>query len=205
LIHEIGHRVPPLGPPSLENGHIATLILLNGPPGVGKSTLARRYVDEHPLALLLEIDAIRVSLGCWHDRPESKLIARGLALAMAEAHMRTARDVIVPQYLGRMEFIAALDSLARRVDADFREVVLLDSELAVVERFRDRRVELAATAQLHPQADVSEPAVAVTIAEAFARLDAVVAERPRTVAITRAESVDETYRALLGVLEPPPA
>jgi hypothetical protein len=29
------------------------LILFNGPPAAGKSTLARRYVDEHPLALNL--------------------------------------------------------------------------------------------------------------------------------------------------------
>ena len=30
------------------------LIVLNGSPGIGKSTLARRYVEEHPLTLCLE-------------------------------------------------------------------------------------------------------------------------------------------------------
>ena len=91
-----------------QDGPITRLILLNGAPGVGKSTLAQRYLDDHPLTLLLDIDAIRVSLGCWQDRDESKLLARHLALGLAQAHLRAGYDVIVPQYLGRIEFILAL-------------------------------------------------------------------------------------------------
>jgi len=34
------------------------LIHLNGPSGVGNSTLAQRYVDEHPGVLNLDIDAL---------------------------------------------------------------------------------------------------------------------------------------------------
>jgi predicted kinase len=35
------------------------MILLNGPPSCGKSTLARRYAQEHPLSLNLDVDRIR--------------------------------------------------------------------------------------------------------------------------------------------------
>ena len=41
------------------------LLLINGAPGVGKSTLAQRYAEEHPLALVIDIDAIRAQLGQW--------------------------------------------------------------------------------------------------------------------------------------------
>jgi predicted kinase len=44
-----------------------SLILLNGPPSSGKSTLARRWVLGHPLALNLDIDVVRGLLGAWAE------------------------------------------------------------------------------------------------------------------------------------------
>ena len=35
------------------------LILLNGPPGIGKSTIAGRFVADHPETMLLDLDADR--------------------------------------------------------------------------------------------------------------------------------------------------
>lgn len=43
-------------------GSVPRVIMLNGPPGCGKSTLARRYVGEHPFTLNLDIDRIRDGL-----------------------------------------------------------------------------------------------------------------------------------------------
>ncbi len=71
-------------------------MLLNGPPGVGKSTLARRYAAEHPLTLALEIDAVRAMLGSWLEETErSGLAARQLALSMAATHLRAGHDAEV--------------------------------------------------------------------------------------------------------------
>jgi predicted kinase len=42
---------------------MAALILLNGPPASGKSTLATRLVAQRPLALNLDIDVVRGYLG----------------------------------------------------------------------------------------------------------------------------------------------
>ena len=60
------------------------LVLLNGPPAAGKSTLAARLVATRPLALNLDIDVVRGLLGAWIDRPAGAgLAARALAISMA--------------------------------------------------------------------------------------------------------------------------
>ncbi|WP_457963952.1 zeta toxin family protein [Arthrobacter sp. D1-29] len=49
------------GPP--ERPSVPDLILLNGPPGIGKSTLARMFVDHHPGTLNLDVDQVRCLIG----------------------------------------------------------------------------------------------------------------------------------------------
>jgi predicted kinase len=182
------------------NGSIAKLILVNGPPGVGKSTLARRYVDDQPLTLLLEIDALRVSIGGWEQHEESKLLARDLAIAMAETHLRGGHDVIIPQYLGRIEFIESLDRLARRLGSSFVEIVLVDGLPAVVDRFRSRRDDLVEADRAHPEGDVDESSVQEAIAASVDRLSAVEAVRVHTHRIVVTEGTEVAYRALSEVL-----
>ena len=46
---------------------MSRLIHLNGPPGIGKSTLARRYVAAHAGVLNCDIDVLRTLIGGWKD------------------------------------------------------------------------------------------------------------------------------------------
>ncbi len=115
---------------------ISLLALLNGPPASGKSTLARLWVDEHPLALNLDLDDLWLHLGRWQDDlTATGLAARRLALAMCQAQLSADRDVIVPQFLGRPEFI---DQLAAVGGKHFRHLVLLPPLSVVQRRFAHR-------------------------------------------------------------------
>lgn len=156
---------------------IARLILLNGPPGVGKSTVARHYLDDHPLALLIEIDDLRMAMGGWGEHEESKLQARALALALARTHLGAGHDVVLPQYLGRAEFIDELPAVASEVGAEFRHVVLADVRQAVARRFRIRRAQLLTGGGAHPQADLADDEIDAAIAEAERRLAGMAADR----------------------------
>ena len=171
------------------------LLLINGAPGVGKSTLAERYADEHPLALIIDIDSIRTRLGQWAENDESKLIARDLALALARAHLLSGHDAIVPQYLGRPEYREQLRNLATETDAPFVEVLLTDDADRITQRFRQRRAEHANTGAEHPEGDLSDEAVATEVTRARDHLlrDAT----SRGVLVISAEGgPDVSYRAL---------
>jgi predicted kinase len=160
---------------------MAVLVVLNGPPASGKSTIAKRFVDSRPLSLNLDIDVVRGMLGSWLDDPSTAgLTARSLALVMAEAHLAAGRDVIVPQFLGRTDFIEQLAGAADRGGATFVETALwLDREGAIA-AFAERRS--APSTQAHHDAaalvDRSEHADPVgQMYDAFVR---VLEQRPAT-------------------------
>jgi predicted kinase len=175
------------------------LLLINGAPGVGKSTLAHRFADEHPLALIIDIDSIRTHLGQWAKVDESKLVARDLALALTRAHLLDGHDVIVPQYLGRPEYRERLRLLATETDVPFVEVLLTDDADRITQRFRERRAEYASTGAEHPEGDLSDDEVATEVPRANDRLlrDAISRGVP---VISAKGGTDASHRALLEVL-----
>jgi predicted kinase len=115
------------------------LIHLNGLPGVGKTTLARLYSDEHPLALNLDVDLIRRALGQWQAHPtDSGVQARRLAIAAIGVHLHEGFDVVVPQFLARPDFLLDLQNVASETGSQFVEILLAAPLNTVKRRFQDR-------------------------------------------------------------------
>ena len=177
------------------------LILLNGPPAIGKSTLAQLFTDDHPLTLNLDIDALRAWLGRWDQHDESKAIARELAKGLARAHLAAGRDVVVPQLLLRDEVIQQFRDLATEVGAGFVEVVLLGPRAEAVARFNRRRAELVAKGKKHPESHIEPGGEAEAVTFSDRRLRAMAADRPSVRLIETSEGdVDGAYRALIDAL-----
>lgn len=179
------------------SGPVTRLILLNGGPASGKSTLARRYVADHPLALCLDIDTVRSLLGAWSEHPhDAGLAARALAIAMAEVHLRALHEVIVPQFLGRPGFIDELAACAERSGVAFVEAVVEVDPRVAQARFLGRRDDVHAHSARLVDEGTFEPVAAM-----YDRLAELLAARPWTARVPVVDGdEDASYAALLHVL-----
>jgi predicted kinase len=180
---------------------VPRLILINGPPAAGKSTLAQRYADDHPLALNLDIDRIRAMIGGWRqDLPAAGSLARDLAVAAADVHLTAGHDVVIPQLVARPEFIARLASLAAACGAGFREVFLLPDERTVVGLYASRARAAGQAGSV--DAALSTDRTPADLSRARRELLAVLAGRPdAAVILVQAGEIDEAYQQFLDNLD----
>lgn len=72
------------------------LVILNGPAGVGKSTVAEKLHVEMPMAFLVNVDAWRSQISQWREnRKESQVLSYKIAVAAIGACLAEGCDVIV--------------------------------------------------------------------------------------------------------------
>lgn len=115
------------------------LIHLNGPTGVGKSTIAARYAADHPATLDLDADEIVRLVGGWREDFHGTVgLVRPLALAMAATHLGSGHDVVMPQLIMRHSERDKFAAAARAAGADYLEFVLLAPPETAIDRYRRR-------------------------------------------------------------------
>lgn len=180
---------------------MARLIHLNGPSRVGKSTLARRYADDHPGTMALDLDVLAGWIGGWRADFSGALdVARGHGREIAARHLRAGHDVILPQLVTVHDLgpDPAFEQIARSADATYVEIALTVDDAEHVQRLHAKR----------PAADVDEQIQAALVdpsSDLVERIRGHLAEwlalRPQAIRIdTTGLGEDQTYLRLLDAL-----
>lgn len=177
------------------------LVLLNGAPASGKSTLARAWAQRHgaDLPLALDIDVLRSMLGGWLDAPgDAGLAARAVAVAGIAAHLSSGRDVLVPQLLVRPAFIDELREVAVTAQAHFVECVVAVDPAEAAGRFERRQV--TAGRSRDPYSPVVHGGLEASMADMVAAVESI-ASRTETVRLsgTLDDMVDQLDAAVARV------
>lgn len=115
------------------------LVVVNGAPAAGKTTVARAWAEAHPGSLCIDVDEIKLAIDNWRDWPiGAGLAARERAIELATAHLRTGASVVLSQLYGRVELLEDLEAVARETGAEFVEIVLTGDREVLRERFERR-------------------------------------------------------------------
>ena len=174
---------------------------------MGKSTLARRYVADHPGTLNCDVDVLRSLIGGWEaDFVGAGALIRPAALAMIEAYLGTGQDVVLPQMLVRLEELNRFEGAATAAGAAFVERFVMGERDAVAARFHRRGDGDPAPWHGQVREIVAGQGGDEHLLWCHDALEQLIADCPAAVIVpSREGAVDETYRALLGSLASPPA
>jgi predicted kinase len=176
---------------------VATLIHLNGAPGVGKSTIAERYVADHPGVLACDIDRLRCLVGGWaEDFVGTGALVRPVALAMIRAHLDGGHDVVLPQLLASEPERDRFAGAAVEGGHAYLHLLLQAPGGVPAARFYDRPVDpLHAVVRGVVDADGGRPSIGA-VAERLERAKAATG----AVVIDAGLDVEATYRAMLAAV-----
>lgn len=166
---------------------------LNGAPGVGKSTLARLWADEHPGTLLLDPDALRTLVSGWRDDFVAAGAAiRPLAIAMLSAYVERGGDVVLAQLLADPTELDRFRSAAVDAGGVWVEVVVEAEDVAA--RFASRPLDEPHLEEVHRLVERAGPAHLSHYAEL---LQALVDTTPDVIRLaTTEDEIEMAYDAL---------
>jgi hypothetical protein len=152
--------------------------------------------------LNLDIDLVRRLIGGWRDDfAASGELVRPLAIGMAKTHVSAGHDVVMPQYLGRLSEIAKFEAAARQCDAQFVEVLLMDTRDECLRRFAARGEAPAQPWHREAQEVVDASGGLSLLGDMYDRLTEVSAARPNAVVVpSSAGAIETTYRTLERLL-----
>lgn len=172
------------------------LILLNGPVGIGKTTIAQRYANDHPLTLALSGDDIIIMLGDWLAHEDlARQRAFELSKVMAATHLKAGYSVVMPHLLLDTKEADELERVAEENGARFFEVTLMakDREEALA-----RALERGVWGEGEPIKDSDMP----ILEDKYDQMVQTLHKRPHMLQITAVKGdVEGTYKQFLQLFD----
>ena len=172
------------------------LILLYGFASSGKTTLAKRYIDEHPLSIAIEGDAIIGMMGQWRSNEEK---ARKMVFEHTKSIVRNqltaGYDVLLPYLLTDNIQIEAFEEVANEYDASFLEIYIKIEKEDVISRLLERGTWGEEGSPQLTEADLPE------ITDLYETMEKAMNERRdvKTI-ISEVGDIEGTYQKFLSVI-----
>ena len=159
------------------------LILINGPTGIGKSTIAGKIHQTLSLSFLLDIDAQRRYISAYKEhRDESLDLVLKLSCAVIESALQNGRDVVIDKVLTDTEVSERFLELGRKYGATVFEFVLNTDKETLVARANERG---------YIEGSMLTPEM---VPEFWERIQSYIEERPEAIVIdTTCMSADDTF------------
>lgn len=120
---------------------IMKLIIINGAPAAGKTTVAEKLHLDIPMSLLADVDAWRRLISGWSmNRAESLAYTYKFTIAAVEAHIKNKQSVIVDKaILSDTNVIDSLINIGNQNGAEVYEFILAADKDVIVNRANIRR------------------------------------------------------------------
>lgn len=166
------------------------LIILNGPAGVGKSTLSERLHADISNSVLIHVDDLRRTIPNYRENCEESLMkSYEITRKAIKDHLENGETVIIDKAVASSDTLDSFIETGKQRGADVYEIFLAAAKDVVWTRADERGYK---------------PGSLLTrerVGELWDKLDDVRQKRPSAIVIdTNALSLDETYQKVKEVI-----
>ncbi len=114
---------------------MSKLIILNGPPGVGKSTIAARLHIEIPNSIIVDVDELRRSIPNYKEhRKDSLLLSYEKAKEVIDEYLAKGQTVIVDKAISYSDTLDSFITVGKKYHAEIYKILLFANKDTVQRR-----------------------------------------------------------------------